>query len=258
MKLKKSDVNLLLGALGVLLVVGIYFWAYNPAVTKTEEMNVQNEALRAEVNRLEELANNRQEYETKTAEWKADMDDIKAQFAASYLPEDEILYVNDLENRFAAEAATISMPGSSLVDIPYTPAEVISAGVPASAPEEGQTAEDGEVVEASVEVAPVEPPVRMYGTPVSITYTASYDAIKELLEDMNQDDMRKSIDNITMAFDGETGGITGSMSFTMYSMTGTDAVYEVPSIPGISFGTKDIFNSSSKAIAIKNAKAEQN
>lgn len=258
--MKKSDVSLLLIALGIIAAVCSYFFVYTKFNEKTEVLEASNATLRTEVQSLEELEQNRAEYEAKTADWNTQMDEIKTHFDASYLPEDEILYVNDIENRFSATMASVSMPGSSLVDVAYTPATLMGQGAPAAAAEtEVAESEDGEEEVVVADVAPTtEPPVRLYSTPVSITYQASYDSVKALLDDMNKDDMRKSIDNITMAFDGETGGITGSIAFTMYSMTGTDATYEVPSIPGITFGTKDIFNSTSKGVAIKNAKAAEN
>lgn len=249
MKLKKSDVSLLLIVLGIGIALATYYLVYLKLSDKTESLEASNAVLRDEVARLEELNNNRQEYETKTVEWEENMKDIESRFDAAYRPEDEILYVNGLEKTFDATAATISMPGSAIVDVAYTPAQTIAMGS-----EEPVTNENGEVINAEI-TAPTEPPVRLYATPVTISYVASYEAVKSLLEDMNQDEMRKSIDNITMAFDGQTGGITGSMTFTMYSMTGTDAVYEVPAIPGISFGTKDIFNSAAKSSAIKAAQA---
>lgn len=269
MKLKKSDVNLLLVIIGIGIAALSYFTLYKNLTEKTETIQAENAVLEQEVNRLQELADNQQQYLSETETMNTEIAEIESKFAASYRPEDEILYVKGLEESFDADASTIAMPGSAQIGVDYTPSEDL---VPINMTSEVAAAEEAPAEDAvdGEEAAPVEeapavasslPNVALYGTPVTISFVASYNSVKELLKTMNEDEMRKSIDSVTLSFDGESGDLSGSLAFKMYSITGTDKVYEVPKIDGVQFGTNNIFNSADKKAAIeaqKSAEAQAN
>ncbi len=246
MKLKKSDINILLIALGIAIAAISYFFVFTKLNEKTDAMKADNALLQQEVDRLQELANNKQQYLDDTATMQEEIENIKAQFAAAYKPEDEVLYVRDLEKNFDASAKTINMPGT-------TPMEVAQA----TAEEQPATDGSGEVVEASTDTANAAPEILLYQTPVTFDFVASYNSIKEIVKRLNEDEMRKSIQSVSLAFDSETGDLTGTLLFNMYSLTGTDAVYATPEIPGVVFGSGNIFNSADKKVAIEAEKAAQ-
>ena len=61
MKLKKSDVNILIMLLGILIPVAIYFFVYTSFTEKTAAMNADNETLQTEVDYLQDLADHKQQ-----------------------------------------------------------------------------------------------------------------------------------------------------------------------------------------------------
>lgn len=260
MKLKKSDVNILLIVIGIGAALLAYFLVFTKFNDKTDAQKSANASLQQEVDRLQDLANNKQQYLDDTASMQGDIDDIKAQFAAAYQPEDEVMYVRGIEKNFDATASAISMPGT-------VPMEVAGAAAPAAEPTpaaeesvDGETTETGDAaaVDASTDnTATTASEVLLYQTPVTIDFVASYNSIKDIIKVLNEDEMRKSIDSLSLAFDSETGDLTGSLLFSMYSLTGTDAVYTTPEIPGIAFGSSNIFNSADKKVAIEADKAAQ-
>lgn len=65
--------------------------------------------------------------------------------------------------------------------------------------------------------------------------------IREILEDKEN---KKSISNLSLSYEEQTGNIRGSMVVNMFSLTGTERTYESPSIPGIGVGTDNLFKSS--------------
>ncbi|MBU5430207.1 hypothetical protein KQI22_09060 [Kineothrix sp. MSJ-39] len=249
MKLKKSDINILLIALGIAIAAISYFFVFTKLNEKTDAMKANNASLQQEVDRLQELANNKQQYLDDTATMQEEIENIKAQFAAAYKPEDEVLYVRDLEKNFDASAKTINMPGT-------TPMEVAQATVE----EQPATDENGEPIEAATATADTTgaaPEILLYQTPVTVNFVASYNSIKEIVKRLNEDEMRKSVQSVSLAFDSETGDLTGTLIFNMYSLTGTDAVYTTPEIPGVVLGSGNIFNSADKKVAIEAEKAAQ-
>ena len=120
MKLKKSDVNILLIVLGIGAALLTYFLVFTKLNDKTDTLKIQNASLQQEVDRLQDLANNKQKYLDDTATMQDEIENIKAQFAAAYQPEDEILYVDNLEKNFDTTANAINMPGTSPVEVVTT------------------------------------------------------------------------------------------------------------------------------------------
>lgn len=232
--MKKSDKSVLLLLLGVVLALAAYFAAYKPLTAETENMQRENAKLKQEVDRLQELANNKQQYLDDTAAMQLKIEEIKAQFPAQYLCEDEILYLIATENTHDVLATSISMGMTSAIEV---------AEVEQEAPVEDSTTEEG-AEEVTTEAAA--PEIRLYKTPVTTELQSSYNSLKEVLKQINTDMNRKSIDNVAVAFDAETGGLVSAIAMSMYSLTGTEAEYKTPTVDGIVYGTNDIFNTAKR------------
>ncbi len=256
MKLKKSDINILLIALGIGIAAVAYFFVFTKFNEKTDVLKANNASLQQEVDRLQDLANNKQQYLDDTESMTAEIENIKSQFAAGYKPEDEILFVRELEKNFDTSVPTIAMPDSTIVEV--AGAQPAAAPVDASADgtEEAVDATDA-AVPADTADASAAPTIALYQTQVTVSFKSSYNSIKDIVKMLNTDQLRKSIENLSMGFDSETGDLSGNLVFDMYSLTGTDAVYTTPEIPGVTFGTNNIFNSADKKVAIDAKKAEE-
>lgn len=254
MKMRKSDINILLMVIGIALAACCYFFVYQKLTEKTEVLTASNAVLQQEVDYLQQLADNKEQYIKETETMQKKIDEIKAQFPAQYLPEDEIMYVVGVEDNYDAEVSSIGMGASSVIEVTPPPSDIPVAQDPAAAaPVEGEVPAEGEVA-----AAPATPAIQLYQTPVTVSMITSYNSIKEVIKKINEDEDRKAIDNLSMSFDSETGDLSANMSFTMFTLTGTEAVYTVPQIDGIKFGTNNIFNSADKKAAIEaDKKAEE-
>lgn len=251
MKLRKTDVSLILAALGVLVGVASYFLIYKKCNERTDALNAENAQLQQEVDYLQDLADNKQQYLDDTAFMQAEIDNIIAQFAPEYKPEDEILYALGLEENYDVTIAAMQFGGSLPIEVAAPVAQTVQS-------EDEAVAEDG-AVEVSTETPAQEaaPQKLLYRSPVTISLLTSYNSIKDVITQITTDQDRKSIESLTLAFDSETGDLTGSMAFSMYSMTGTDKEYVIPDVSGIRYGTNNIFNSADKKTAIQAEKAAQ-
>ena len=247
--MKKSDKSVLLLLLGIVLALAAYFAAYKPLTAETENMQRENAKLKQEVDRLQELANNKQQYLDDTAAMQLKIDEIKAQFPAQYLCEDEILYMIATEDSHDAFARAINMGMTAVIEVEAPEAE-------AQVETEEGAAEEGAAEEVSTDDA-VASEIKLYKTPVTTELYTSYNSLKDVIKQINTDTNRKSLDTVSVAFDAETGGLVSAIAFSMYSLTGTEAEYKVPTVDGIAYGTNDIFNTAQKkAAAAKTVVAE--
>ena len=250
MKLKKSDGNILIMLLGILIPVAIYFFVYTSFTEKTAAMNADNETLQTEVDYLQDLADHKQQYIDDTAAMQIQIDEIKSRFPAEYKPEDDIMYIIGVENDYGAEIPTIAMGTSSMIEVAAAAEET------AEAPAEGAEATDdaaGDTVDTTT------PAISLYQTPISVSMQSSYRSLKDIVTYINTDTDRKSIDSLSVVFDTETGLLASTMAFNAYSLTGTEKEYAAPQVSGVFYGTSDIFNTGEKSAAIaaeKNAAQE--
>ena len=243
--MKKSDKSIILMLIGILLAAASYFFVYQKLTEQTEIMVAENAQLRQEVEYLQELADNKQQYIDDTASMQAKIEEIKAQFPAQYLPEDDILYMINTEDTHDALARTISMSPTTVIEVEAPAQEVVA-----------ETTETEDGTTEITEEATAAPAIMLYRTPVTVTVLSSYNSMKDILKQINTDDNRKSVDTLSVSFDAQTGELLSTIAMSMYSLTGTEAEYTTPKVDGVTYGTQDIFNSAKKKAAAQIANAQ--
>lgn len=251
MKIKKSDLNILIIFAGVAIAFCTWFFLYRSMVEKTAALNVANETLQAEVDYLQNLADHKQQYIDDTNAMQASIDEIQSHFPAEYRPEDDIMYIIGVENEQGAEIPSIGMSQASMIEVAIPELEAPSSSAPAS-----DGAEEGEEA-ANDTTDVVTTDINLYRTTLAVSMKSTYQGLKDIVNKLNTDEYRKSIDSVSVTFDVETGLLGSTMAFSAYSLTGTDAEYQSPTIPGIFYGTNDIFNTGEKAAKIMAEKAAE-
>ncbi len=235
MKIKKSDINLLIMLLGVLIAVAAYFLVFTAYNEKTAALESDNAVLQDEVDGLQELADNKQMYIDETARMNTEITDTMARFPAGVLPENILMYAYTLENTQSVYFESIAMDNASLVTVAVDNATAGDAVEGAEV-----TEETGDTVVAS---AGMQDTVFLYSTPVTYGFRSTYRSVKEIMEGIVMGQDRMNLQDITLSFDSETGCIKGSLATNIYTMEGTGKYYELLDISGIQLGVDDLFKS---------------
>ncbi len=235
MKIKKSDINLLIMLLGVLIAVAAYFLVFTAYNEKTAALESDNAVLQDEVDGLQELADNKQMYIDETARMNTEITDTMARFPAGVLPENILMYAYTLENTQSVYFESIAMDNASLVTVAVDNAAAGDAVEGAEV-----TEETGDTVVAS---AGMQDTVFLYSTPVTYGFRSTYRSVKEIMEGIVMGQDRMNLQDITLSFDSETGCIKGSLATNIYTMEGTGKYYELLDISGIQLGVDDLFKS---------------
>lgn len=245
--MKKNYTGIILAIIGVACALIGYLVIWNQFGEKTDALNVENQALEEEVGHLRDLADHKEQYLADTKAMQQENEEIVNQFPAEVRYEDEIMYASNSEKNHMTNITAIAMPGSNVVEV-APPA----AAEPAAEEGEETVEEDGEVVENTVtEAAPTAPSIMLYQTPVTINIATPYTTLKDVIAEIADDKVnKKSIDVVSMSFSEETGDLEGTVSYSMYSLTGTEKTYTSPSIPGVQIGTDDLFNTNARKAAI--------
>lgn len=241
MKVKKSDINLLIMLVGVLVAVISYFVVYKSFSDKTVVLSSENAALQTEVDELQKLADNKEFYISETARMNEEIQNTMARYPSEVRTEDQVMYTVNLENSNAIWVNNLAVE----------PTQLVQVSDPAAAPatdavveEEGAVVDDAATQQdAVVASGGLKDTVFLYSSPFSISYKTTYRSAKDIVAGIVNSDKRMNISNITLAYDAETGCLSGTMDAAMFTMSGTGQEYEELNIPGVSLGTADFFKS---------------
>ena len=259
MNFSKRDRNILLVVVGVLVALAVYFFVFLNLQEKTEALRKENQILDDVIVKLKDLDKNREQYLTDTEKYKEENDEIKKEFPAGMKEEDDILYINGLEGSLGEYyASAIGMPSAVNYEASYPVPETInidemlagtitttegtdaqnSADTANTAGNEAATTEGAVLSDASAYTD-----VKLYYVPVSTAFDVNYVSFKQLVTAMAGDVDKKSIEEVAITYNEETGLLSGTMTSNFYYMQGTDEVYETPDVSGVSVGTSNPFRS---------------
>ena len=235
LKITKREKNMIVILVGILLVMASYYLGYRTFKSRTDILKQQNQILESQIQTLEGISAEKDAYVAKTEEMQTSMNAIIQKFPSNMISEDIILYMRNLEQKTDSYVHNITTPAKQYVNITATEeTDVISSmeDVTGAIREYGFV-NDGKVPDTrSMQLAQVESAVNC-----SITYKG----LKDIVTDITENDNRKSVDNISLVFNENTGDLAGSMTVIYYTLSGTGREYLQPTITGTSHGIECIF-----------------
>ena len=225
MKISKNEIGMLAGALGVLVAVLCYTLVYTPYQDKITSMESELITLQQQEAQLLELQANQAFYTSEIDRMTAENSEILDQFPAEVKAEDEIMYVVELEKEVDIEIPSITYGAAS---------PVLASGEEAVEVTEETTEEEVAAITSG--------DMQLYMIPMNVSYKTTYGGLKDAITYTNNKLDRMYIDTVNVSYDNETGEVTGGMTFNLYYLTGTDKVYESPTVPDIKTGVTNLFN----------------
>ncbi|MDE6320382.1 MAG: hypothetical protein K2M22_11905, partial [Lachnospiraceae bacterium] len=90
MKVSKRDVLLLVAAIGILAAVLSYFFVFQPTMEKTKALAEENAQIETRIADLQGKADNRDTYESQTAQMRLEMEEIYRLFPVDVREENAV------------------------------------------------------------------------------------------------------------------------------------------------------------------------
>ena len=242
MKVKKSEIQLLIAVIGVLIAVCTYFLVYSSFNEKSDALEAQNVTLSSQVATLEALDQRKADYIEATGKMQSYITNFENRFPADILPEDSIMMVKTLEDYTRTEVANIAF--GSEAEVVYTPAADAATATADATAATDTTATDAA---ATTVASPVSTDgtayadTHMYEVPLSISISCTYDDFKGLVRYIYNQQERESIQGVSISYNETDGMLTGNMTMNTYYLLGTDKVYSSPYIPDMQMGVDTIF-----------------
>lgn len=233
MKVKKSEIQLLIAVIGVLIAVCTYFLVYSKFNEKSDALEAENATLSSQVATLEILDQRKADYIEATGKMQSYITNFENRFPADILPEDSIMMVKTLEDYTRTEVANIAF--GSEAEVVYTPA-ADAATTTADATAAATTAASPVSTDGTAYAD-----THMYEVPLSISISCTYDDFKGLVRYIYNQQERESIQGVSISYNETDGMLTGNMTMNTYYLLGTDKVYSSPYIPDMQMGVDTIF-----------------
>lgn len=234
----KSQIQLLLVALGILLVVVAYFVIYTDYTEKADLQEAQNKQVQAEVTRLQNLENNKATYLEETARMQEYIKEFESRFPSMILPEDSIMMVKNMEDNTRTAIASISFGG--ITAVPYTAAAGQAAPADGTAADGAATAGGNAGGVVSTE-AQAYANTTLYEDSLGLSIECTYSDFKGLVRYIYTQKERMTVRNVSISYNRESGELSGNMTLSTYFLAGTDKMYTEPYIPDMGMGVDTIF-----------------
>ena len=233
---------------------------------KAEMLQISNIPLQERLNSLMEMAGNKEFYIEETNALQEQIEQYTSEFPADIKQEDGIVLSSDMEKTLDVEIANVglgsrefiaSLDGSTEDELIQMPEQTLSEqaneqtqaqideieGTDTQAEEELQVAAQAEL-ENLLDQTSIP---ALYRTQDTMQFTGTYSSLKEMVDYLERQSGRMTLDNVTASFDSATGNLSGSITINLFSMSGTGKSYIQPNAGSVAYGTKNIFGTIEKS-----------
>ena len=265
LKVDKKQIPLIFGLLAVIAAILVYFFVYQKYQEKITSIEAANSKLQGQVDDLNGKVGSRVEYETGLEKMELGIQKAYACFPPMVEEEDAVMEAMRLEALAPMNVTTIDFldttalytVGSGQLDsnqpAPVPTDEAVgdtTVEQDVAAAQAGETTNYGELqvpdLNFSSGMLPAGyqgeyGPITLNVNVLNLNFTTSYEGLKRTLDYYITNPNRRTIQNISIAYNEETGLLTVAAVINEYSLTGTGKVYEYPYLPAVSVGTSNIF-----------------
>lgn len=240
MKISKKDQKLLLCAGGLLLALLAYLLVYRGFSEKNNQLETENRSLSGQIQQLEVLNANKEQYLTDTENLKTEVQNIIDQYPVEVREEDAVMYVYTMENETDIHVNSMTIAPANLL---YTMGwqQTQQADPAGTAETENDETTNGVTAETS---DTQETGYRLSAVTLNLTYTVSYGGFKDIIDFICSDKNKRNVESISLSYDSETGNLLGTMVVNLFELQGIDKVYEAPYIPSVPRGNTNPFGTS--------------
>ena len=235
MQVTKGQRDLLIGLLGVLIAVVVWFLVASPTKEKTDALINENNTLKPKVEEYELRDARLDEYKLGIVQNNAEMETITARFPSAIETEDSVMFWANIDNQYPFQLA--------FKDLELDERDPVAvAGIEDTGDATIAYEEDGSATISDADAEQLTAKYKLYGAPMSMNFICTYDGMKDMFEYITSQYNRNSINAVEIAYDQETGLLTGAIGMELYYIEGLEKEYNPPFIPSMPKGQSDVFH----------------
>lgn len=234
MKLKQFNDKYLFGSVLLLCIVAglmFYFFAYTTIVDNVNQLEAENDGIRAHISSLQTYYDNREQNAADTEIMLKEVTSILGEYDSCILTEDIIM-----------QAVAVDRAAN---DENYK--EMIFTKISADEPETIFTVPQSTIDKVQSDVFKKE--IRFNVLNTSYSNETGYVAMKDAIAAIFASNYKLNIQSIVYNLDEQTGLLKGSINLGYYYVEGLDKEYTLPNLEGYEHGTGNIFTNTSLLLA---------
>lgn len=242
MQVSKRDQKLLIILAGILVLAAAYFFGYSKYKTKREEVQTQIEVLQNRYDGLAMRNLKRGEYQSYIESSETEIKSIASLYPSQVTSEKEVYFITQLEDATGAQVSNIAIEEPVISYTSTLPEGVTSTTTDATT----GTTETSAAEEANGQTAEATGQGSVYGgfsgfnTVITVTFKSDYTGLKKMVDFINLNQERKTIDSFSVTYDKSSGLLAGTMTYNAYSTNSVYSTYEAPEIPSNGLGVSSI------------------
>ena len=223
MKISKRDAQLLIILGGLLVFLALYMLVFNHFQAKADAVAQNIATLTPQLQELENEYANLATYQNGIAEYRNTVAKKLGAFPADIKEEDVMSYLMTMEAQNGIKLDEITFSGT-------TPLNEF----------QGVVQKDGKDVPVTMDV---------FSVGAVATGQMNYSQLKSVIDYLYPGPTQSSLNSVSVSFNSETGGLTGSLDINRYYITYDGANYVPEPLPDTALGTQDPFNTAKAASA---------
>lgn len=243
LKLSERDKKLLFFLLILILVAVSYFFIYQKNLKLAEKISNDNITLKARVDELSGMMDQAENKKMEIKSFENQIAEIKDKFPAALYMEDIIIFMSQLEKAANIRVSTITVKSNELF---YPSATENAANAQNTVAEGKDPAIDNKTGTAVIKTPENAQKLTGYKTTITIAYKTTYAGLKKVSNFVQNNSNRMAIGDLTAAYDNSTGNLMGNITINIYTLTGTDKIYEPPFMKFDNNGRNNIFGTIEK------------
>ncbi len=254
MKLKDSEKSLILIIVGVAVLALSIIYVAKPKYENVQSLNAEISQLQTRLTELQGKQAHRDEYLAGIDEYNNAFDDVMASFPADLNQEVTIMFLEGIkeDNDFSISSLnlgekeqfyTLGLNGGdvALADGSTATSETTTEATTTetATTETAQATTDGTLEEGA---AVDENAYTCYRADFPITYTGSYESLKDVISYINNFSSRMTINSIDIAYEAEGDVYSGNLDLKCYSIESANRPQSNMELNDVETGVGNIFN----------------
>ncbi len=235
MKVTKKEINMLIGLLGVLIAVLVYFFVYTDYKDKTASLQAESASLQPKAEAYEAANARLDEYELGIVSNQNEFNSIVDHYPVDIKIDDAAMLWNNFDKAYPED---IRFNDLEIEELDVVAVEGVTDTGDAEVTDNG----DGTRTFMDEDIEEITANYTLYGFPTGMNFRCSNAGMLKLFEFLNSQHNRNSLMSLSLEYDEEYGCIVGEIWVEQYYLEGTGREYSPVFVPTVPKGQSNLFH----------------
>lgn len=245
-KVSTKDKNMLIGVLGILIIVVVWFLVVSPMQDELTAIESENATLSKKASSYQAIMGRLDDYEAGIINANVTIDEISDRYPVLVSTEDQMMFWANIDTTLPLELRFGDLEIKEIDDA------VAVAGIDPESLKDVDvfTNEDGDDTLLDSQIEDISAKYKLFGAPMAMNFACTYNGFKYMLDYITSQYNKNSIIGIEMSYDAETGYLSGAIGVELYYIEGLEKEYTPTFIPSVPKGLSDVFHTGATTVTL--------